>query len=146
MTFHTALPHIMAVINFATVLALLAGYKNIRAGKRDAHMRCMKIAVGLGVAFLVLYTIYHLGAGLAKFGGEGLIRPVYFTILIIHIIAAAAAAIIVPITVLRALGGRFDAHKRIAFNAWKLWMFVALSGILVYVMTIHIWPYAGAVG
>lgn len=146
MTFHQALPHIMAVINLATVLSLIAGYRNIRRGDRVAHQRCMKTAVGLGVAFLVLYTIYHLGAGLAKFGGEGMIRPIYFTILIVHIIAAAAAAVIVPITVFRALSGRFDAHKAIALRAWRLWMFVAISGIVVYVMTIHIWPYAGAAG
>lgn len=147
MTFQAALPHVMAVLNFATVMALLAGYRNIRAGDRDAHRRCMKIAVGLGVAFLVLYTLYHLGAGLAKFGGQGIIRPIYFTILVVHILASAAAAIAVPLAFFRAITGRFDAHKRIALKTWRLWMFVAVSGLVVYVMTIHIWPYApGSLG
>ena len=140
----TDLPHIMAVINTGTVIALLLGYREISRGNRDRHRTCMLTAVGLGAAFLVLYAIYHLGAGLAKFGGSGLIRPIYFTILIVHIVAAAAAAIIVPLAVFRALAGRFEAHKAIAWRTWQLWMFVALSGILVYVMTIHIWPYTGA--
>jgi uncharacterized membrane protein YozB (DUF420 family) len=104
----------------------------------------MKTAVGLGAAFLVLYLAYHFGAGLAKFGGQGLIRPIYFTILIIHIITAAAAAVVVPLAVMRALKGRFEAHRAIAERTWWLWMFVAVSGIVVYVMTIHLWPYPGA--
>ena len=140
----TDLPHIMAVLNTGTVIALMLGYREIRRGNRDRHRACMLTAVGLGAAFLVLYTIYHLGAGLAKFGGTGIIRPIYFTILIVHILAAAAAAVVVPLAVWRALTGRFAAHKAIARRTWNLWMFVALSGILVYVMTIHIWPYAGA--
>lgn len=140
----TDLPHIMAVLNAGTVIALMLGYREISRGNRDRHRMCMLTAVSLGAAFLVLYTIYHLGAGLAKFGGTGIIRPIYFTILIVHVLAAAAAAVIVPIAVFRALSGRFEAHKAIARRTWKLWMFVALSGVLVYVMTIHIWPYSGA--
>jgi len=144
MELKTTLPHIMAVINAGTVAVLLAGFFAIRSGNRERHRQCMYLAIGLGTAFLALYVLYHLGAGLAKFGGVGLIRPIYFAILIVHIIAAAGAAIIVPIAVLRALGGRFDAHRAIALRTWKLWLFVAISGLVVYVMTIHIWPYQGA--
>lgn len=139
----TDLPHVMAVINFGTVLALCGGYGAIRRGNRALHRRFMMAAVGLGSIFLVLYLSYHFGAGLAKFGGQGEIRPLYFAILIVHILAAAVASVLVPVVVTRALGGRFEAHKRLALSAWRLWMFVAITGITVYVMTIHLWPYAG---
>jgi uncharacterized membrane protein YozB (DUF420 family) len=139
----TLLPHVMFVINSGTVIALALGYRYIRRGDRARHRKCMITAVVLGTAFMVFYLSYHFGAGLAKFGGEGVIRPIYFSILIVHIITAAAAALIVPLTVARALSGRFDAHRSIAPFAWKLWMFVALSGITVYVMTIHLWPFRG---
>lgn len=141
---HAVLPHIMAVINVSTVLALSLGYVFIRRGHREAHRAAMLTAVGLGCTFLVLYLYYHFGAGLAKFGGVGFIRPVYFSILIVHILAAAVATLIVPMAVLRALKGNFEAHRSLAPRAWRLWMFVAISGITVYVMTIHIWPYGGA--
>lgn len=141
MTFKAALPHILAVINLSTVAALLGGYAAIRSGRRELHRKCMIIAVVLGATFLGLYLVYHFGAGLAKFGGYGIIRPIYFSILVIHILAAGASTPLVPLVVYRALSGRFETHRRLAARAWNIWMFVALSGIVVYVMTIHIWPY-----
>lgn len=143
MELNSVLPHVMVVINVGTVLALISGWRAIKAGDKARHQVSMKTAVGLGMAFLVLYAIYHLGAGLARFGGEGLIRPIYFTLLIVHIIAAAVAALVIPVTVYRALTGQFEKHRAIAPKTWKLWMFVALSGITVYVMTNLIWPYQG---
>ena len=140
----TILPHVLAVINVSTILTLAYGYKLIHEGRRDEHRRCMLVAVGLGVAFMVLYLSYHLGAGLAKFGGVGLIRPIYFTILVLHIAAAAIATPLVPVAFWRAFNGRIDAHRSLAPYAWKVWMFVAVSGVVVYVMTIHIWPFTGA--
>lgn len=137
------LPHILAVINVSTVLALVSGYVFIRRGDKLSHRMCMKVAVALGVAFMVLYLSYHFGAGLAKFGGVGLIRPIYFTILITHILAATIATPLVPVAVYRAINGRYEEHRRLAPWAWTIWMFVALSGIVVYVMTIHIWPFTG---
>ncbi len=141
MSLNTVLPHVLAVINVSTIAALLTGYIAIRSGHRELHRKCMLTAVALGAAFLALYLLYHFGAGLAKFGGHGLIRPIYFSILIIHILAAAVSTPLVPLVVYRALSGRFEAHRRLAMQAWSLWMFVAVSGIVVYVMTIHIWPY-----
>lgn len=137
------LPHILAVINAATVIVLLLGLREIRARDRHAHRRMMLIAVALGAAFLVIYLYYHLGAGLAKFGGQGVIRPIYFTLLIVHIIMAAVAAVIVPMAVFRALNGRFEAHKALARWAWSIWIFVSLSGLAVYAMTIHLFPFKG---
>lgn len=141
MSLNTVLPHVLAAINISTIAALIGGYFAIRNGDRALHRRFMLAAVSLGVAFLALYLVYHFGAGLAKFGGYGIIRPIYFSILVIHILAAALATPVVPLLVFRALSGREDAHRKLAVPAWSLWMFVAVSGIVVYVMTIHLWPY-----
>jgi uncharacterized membrane protein YozB (DUF420 family) len=146
MSANTILPHVLAVINVSTIAALSTGYYHIRSGRRDAHRKCMLVAAGLGVTFLAFYLVYHFGAGLAKFGGQGPIRPIYFTILIVHILASALATPVVPAAFWRAWTGNEARHRKLAPFAWKLWMFVATSGIVVYVMTIHIWPYTGEMG
>jgi putative membrane protein len=92
------------------------------------------------VVFLITYLIYHFNSGLARFGGEGIIRPIYFTLLITHVVFAAVITPLVPITVYRALKGRFERHKRIARWTWPLWMFVAVSGVVVYVMAVQLYP------
>ena len=139
----TQLPHVLAVINCMTVVLLLAGYSYIRCGDIKSHRACMLASVGMAVLFLVIYTYYHLNAGLAKFGGEGVIRPIYFTILILHVIGAITLVPMVPLTLSRALRERFDAHKLVARWTWPLWMYVSVSGVVVYVMAIHIYPYSG---
>lgn len=144
MPLNAVLPHVLAAINAATIVALATGYVLIRSGRQEAHRKCMLAALALGAAFLAFYLVYHFGAGLAKFGGEGLIRPIYFSILIIHILAAVVSMPLVPIAAWRALSGRPVLHRALAPLAWKVWMFVAVSGLVVYVMTIHVWPYPGA--
>lgn len=104
-------------------------------------MLCALIASAL---FLVVYVFYKMNSGFAKFGGEGLIRPVYFTFLIIHVVGAIALTPLVPVLVWRAWRQDFARHKRLARWVWPLWMFVGISGVVVYVATVHIWPYAGA--
>jgi len=138
------LPHINAVINAATVVVLSYGYSRIRVGDRDGHRRTMKVAVALGVAFLAIYFTYHANSGLAKFGGEGVIRPIYFTLLVIHVLAAVASAVLVAVAFFNALKSRFETHRKFARWAWPLWMFVSISGLVVYAMAIHIYPYHGA--
>lgn len=139
----TTLPHVLAVINSSTVLVLLAGFVFIRRGRHDLHKKAMLTAVSLAVLFLVIYVIYHMNSGLAKFGGEGAIRKVYFTILVFHVIGAVAIVPMVPMLVWRALKGRFDDHKRLAKWTWPLWLYVSLSGVTVYVMSLHLYPYNG---
>ncbi len=140
---HT-LPHILAAINLATVIVLLASYRFIKHGDREFHRRGMMIAAGLGALFLAIYLTYHFGAGLAKFGGHGIIRPIYFTLLIVHILMALLVALMVPVTLMRALAGRFSDHRKIAHWALPVWLFVSVSGVVVYVMAIHLYPYPGA--
>ncbi len=136
----TDLPHVNAALNGATIVFLAAGLVFILTGRRAEHRACMIGALAVSVAFLISYLIYHFNAGLAKFGGEGMVRPVYFTILITHIAIAAVITPLVPITAYRALKGRFERHKRIARWTWPLWMFVAVSGVVVYAMAVHFYP------
>ena len=135
------LPHVIAVINAATIVVLGYGYSRIRAGDREGHRRAMQGAIALGVLFLAVYLSYHAFAGLAKFGGVGPIRIVYFTLLAAHIVAAALIAVVAPVAIAFALRERFATHRRIARFALPLWMFVSASGLIVYVMTIHLYPF-----
>ena len=134
------LPHVLAVINAATIVVLLRAYSRIRAKDREGHRRTMLVAIGLGVAFLAVYLVYHAFSGLAKFGGHGAIRPIYFTLLAVHVAMAFAVAILVPLTLFNALKQRFDAHRRIARVTLPMWLFVAGSGLVVYVMAVHFYP------
>jgi putative membrane protein len=134
------LTHVLAVLNAATIVMLLFAYGRIRAGDREGHRRAMLVAIGVGAAFLVVYLVYHAFAGLAKFGGEGAIRPIYFTLLAVHVAMAFAVAILVPMTVYNALTGRFAVHRRFARVTFPLWLFVAVSGLVVYAMAVHLYP------
>jgi putative membrane protein len=138
------LTHVNAALNAATMVFLGVGLWFILRGERQRHRASMLAAFVVSVAFMISYLIYHFNAGLAKFGGEGVIRPIYFTILIVHVVAAVVIVPLVPITLSRALAGRFDRHRKIARWTWPLWMYVALSGVVVYVMSVHLFPYTGA--
>lgn len=136
-----SLPHVIAFINAATILVLGYGYSRIRVGDRRGHKRSMYVAVILGVLFLGVYLSYHAFAGLAKFGGVGPIRVVYFTLLAAHIVVAAVTAVVAPLAIAFALRGRFALHRRIARLALPVWIFVSVSGLMVYTMTVHLYPY-----
>ena len=137
------LTHVNAALNAATIVFLGMGLWFILQGDRRRHRASMLAALAVSAMFLVSYLIYHFNAGLAKFGGEGVIRPIYFTILILHVVAAVVITPLVPVTVFRALSGRYDRHRKIARWTWPLWMYVAVSGVVVYVMAVHIYPYGG---
>jgi putative membrane protein len=135
------LPHVNAALNAVTIVFLGAGFYFIRSGQREKHRACMLAAIAVSAAFLVTYLIYHFNSGLARFGGEGWIRPVYFAVLIAHVLVAIVITVMIPVTAVRALTGQFDRHRRIARWTWPLWMYVAVSGVVVYVMAIHLYPY-----
>ncbi len=136
------LTHVNAALNAISVVFLLLAYRYIRAGQIEKHKICMLIAVGVSALFLVGYVIYKANSGFAKFGGEGVIRPIYFTILIIHVIGAISILPLVPYTLYRALSGHFRRHRKIARWTWPIWVFVGISGVVVYVMAVHLYPYA----
>jgi putative membrane protein len=138
------LTHVIAALNAATVICLSAGYAFIRRGDKWRHRACMLSALAVSVLFLVVYVIYKANSGFAKFGGEGLIRPVYFTVLGLHILGAIAIVPLVPTTLYRALKGRFEDHRRLARWTWPLWMYVGVSGVVVYMMAVHLYPHVSA--
>ncbi len=137
------LPHVIAGLNALSVLCLGAGYAFIRRGDKTRHRALMLAALAASAAFLVVYVIYKLNSGFAKFGGEGAIRPIYFAILILHVAGAALLVPLVPMLVWRALSGQFERHRRLARFTWPLWMYVGISGVVVYVMAVHLFPYHG---
>lgn len=135
------LPFFNAICNSITAILLLGSLYFIKHGERQWHMRCNLAAVGLSVLFLILYVIYHSLAPETHFGGKGFIRYVYFFILITHILLAAVIVPFVLITLLRALQGNFDRHKKIARITWPLWFYVAVSGVLVYILISPYYPH-----
>jgi len=138
------LTHLNAALNAISVCFLLAGFYFIKSGERDRHRFCMLSAVAVSALFLVFYVIYKANSGFAKFGGEGVIRPIYFTILAIHVLGAMLILPLVPITLYRALKGQFNRHRKFARWTWPIWVFVGVSGVFVYVMAVHIYPHAPA--
>jgi putative membrane protein len=139
----TDLTHVNAALNAATIVLLGFGYWFIRTGRVAQHRACMLSAAAVSAAFLVSYLVYHFNAGLARFGGQGVIRPIYFSLLFAHVLIAVVITPLVPITLWRALSQRFDAHRKIARWTWPLWMYVGVSGVIVYLMAVHLYPYAG---
>ncbi len=128
------LPPIYATINGITAVVLIAGVLAIKNGKRKLHERLMTTAIALSVGFLVMYVAYHMTSDSTKFGGEGIIRPIYFSILITHIILSIAVIPLVLITYVRALANKFDKHKKIAKITFPIWLYVAVTGVVVYLM------------
>ena len=128
------LPPIYATINGITAIVLIAGVLAIKNGNRILHKRLMTSAIALSVAFLVMYVAYHMTTDSTKFGGEGSIKMVYFFILISHIILSIAVIPLVLITYVRALAERFDRHKKIAKITFPIWLYVAVTGVVVYLM------------
>ncbi len=130
----TFLPPIYATINGITAIVLIAGVLAIKNGNRKLHQRLMTTAIALSLAFLVMYVAYHMTTDSTKFGGEGVIRLVYFFILISHIMLSIAVIPLVLITYVRALAEKFDKHKKIAKITFPIWLYVAITGVVVYLM------------
>ena len=130
----TILPHVNACLNATAAVLLVIGYRLIRAGKREAHKRVMIAAFSVSVLFLVSYLVYHYQVGSVRFQGTGTIRTVYLSILLTHSVLAAAVPFLAVITLVRALKGRFDKHRRIARWTLPIWLYVSVTGVVVYWM------------
>lgn len=128
------LPPIYATTNGLTAVLLVAAVMAIKNGNRKLHQSLMTAAIALSLAFLVMYVAYHMTAESTKFGGEGVIKAIYFFILITHIALSIAIIPMVLITYVRALSQRFDAHKKIAKITFPIWLYVAVTGVIVYLM------------
>lgn len=128
------LPPIYAAINAFTALILMTAVWAIKNKKRTLHERLMKTAIILSAIFLMLYVAYHMTSDSTSFGGEGLLKYFYFFILISHILLSIVVIPFVLITFVRAITNDFEKHKKIARITFPLWLFVAISGVLVYLM------------
>jgi putative membrane protein len=128
------LPPIYATVNGLTAVVLIAAVISIKNGNRKWHERLMTTAICLSVAFLVMYVAYHMTADSTKFGGEGAIRYVYFFLLISHILLSIIIIPLVLITYVRALSESFDRHRKIARITFPIWLYVAVTGVIVYLM------------
>jgi putative membrane protein len=128
------LPPIYATVNGITAVLLVAAVLAIKKGNRKRHELLMKTAIGCSVAFLVMYVAYHMTAESTKYGGEGVLKYVYFFILITHIFLSIAIIPLVLITYVRALASKFDKHKKIAKITFPIWLYVAVTGVIVYLM------------
>jgi len=138
--FISYLPHLNAVLNSSSALLLLSGYSFIRAGRIAAHRACQLGALAVSVLFLASYLTYHYYHGTTRFKGEGLARPVYFTILTSHTILAVVIVPLIAVTLYRALRLDFVRHRKIARITLPLWFYVSVTGVAIYVMLYHIYP------
>ena len=128
------LPALNATLNGIAGVLLVIGYVLVRRRRFEQHRRVMLTAFGTSVLFLVSYVIYHANVGSRPFAGRGVIRAVYFTILITHIILAAAIVPLAIVTVSRGLSRHYDRHRRIARWTLPIWLYVSVTGVAVYLM------------
>ncbi len=135
----SALPALNAALNATCAVLLVSGYLLIRRRKVMAHKICMASAFVVAVMFLASYLTYHYQVGSMSFGGRGWMRPVYFSLLTSHTILAAGIVPLVLVTLSRALRGRFDRHVRIARWTLPLWLYVSVTGVIVYLMLYHLY-------
>ena len=135
-----ALPTLNALLNGASAVLLTAGWLFIRRRKIAAHRACMLGAFAISTLFLVSYVVYHALAGSRPFTGQGPIRWVYFPLLLSHIVLAAAMVPFVLTTLYRALGGDFLRHARLARKTAPVWLYVSVTGVVVYWMLYRLFP------
>src|SRR5947207_8680201 len=138
--FYSILPHLNATLNASSFVLLSSGYYFIRRGRVLAHRRCQLSALTASIVFLISYIVYHAHHGTTRFAGQGIARPIYFTVLTTHTILAAVIVPFVIITVRRAKRRDFLRHKRIARFTLPLWLYVSITGLIVYLMLYHLYP------
>lgn len=128
------LPALNAILNSCSAILLICGFIMIKRRRIDVHRRFMIAAFITSVLFLISYLTYHYTAGATKFPGTGTIRIVYFTILITHTILAALVPVLAIITLTRATRAQFERHKRIARWTLPIWLYVSVTGVIIYFM------------
>lgn len=134
------LPALNAALNTTCTVLLVLGYRFIRRGEKTAHRNCMVAACATSVAFLVSYLVYHYHAGHTRFENPAWFRPVYLLILLSHLLLAVAIVPLVLVTLGRALRGRFERHRAIARWTWPVWIYVSVTGVVIYALLYHVFP------
>lgn len=128
------LPPIYASINALTAILLVVALVQIRKGNRKTHERIMKLCILLSALFLLMYVAYHMTSDSTAYGGQGVLKYIYFVILLSHIFLSIVVIPFVLITFVRALNGNFQKHKKMARITFPIWLYVAVSGVVVYLM------------
>jgi uncharacterized membrane protein YozB (DUF420 family) len=128
------LPAVNASLNALSTVLLVYGYSLIRQGKREQHKRVMLSAFAVSILFLICYLVYHYEVGSVPYQGQGLMRTIYFAILISHVILAAIVPVLAIMTLWRAFQERFDKHRKIAKITLPIWLYVSVTGVIVYLM------------
>jgi putative membrane protein len=136
----SSLPHLNALLNSASAVLLVSGFILIRYHRVRAHRNCQLAAFCTSTVFLVSYLTYHYYHGATHFPGQGIARPIYFTILISHTILAIVVVPLVLITLYRAARRDFFRHRRIARWTFPIWLYVSVTGVIVYLMLYRIYP------
>jgi putative membrane protein len=134
------LPHLNALLNGTSAVLLLSGYTFIKLGRVQAHRTCQVSAVVTSTLFLASYLTYHYFHSSTRFAGQGIARPIYFTILISHTILAIVIVPLVLVTLYRAARGDFARHRKVARWTLPLWLYVSFTGVFVYLMLYQIYP------
>ena len=137
---YSIFPAINATLNGTSAVLIATGRALIRRGNMAAHRACMIAAIVCSTLFLASYLWYHAHVGSVHFQGHGIVRPVYFTILISHTLLALTVVPLVIITLVRGLRGRFARHRAIARWTYPIWLYVSITGVVVYVMLYHLYP------
>lgn len=127
-------PTMNAVLNLTSAVCLINGYRSIKQGRKDTHRKWMLAAFSCSVLFLLSYLAYHYQVGSVRFSGAGPLRTLYLGILLTHTVLAALTGPLAVATLRRALGGRFDSHKKLARITFPIWVYVSLTGVVVYLM------------
>ena len=136
----SVLPHLNATLNATSFVLLVLGFFFIRRGNVKGHVACMVSALSVSILFLVSYVVYHYNYGSVRFTGQGIVRPVYFAILLTHVVLAIVIVPLVVVTVRRALRRDFIRHRRIARWTYPLWLYVSVSGVAVYLLLYQLYP------
>ncbi len=136
----TALPTLNACLNALSGVLLVSGFIQIRKRNVRAHQRLMLSAFSVSVLFLISYLTYHYNVGSVAFTGQGWVRPLYFTILITHTSLAAVVPFLASVTLYRAWKGDFQRHRRLARVTFPIWLFVSVTGVLVYLFLYWLYP------
>jgi len=134
------LPFLNAILNSISTFFLFLGFYFIKNGNREAHKKSMLTAFTFSAAFLISYLIYHYTVGSVKFTGPELARTIYLIILIPHIILAIVMVPFIAFLLTHAFGGQFEKHKKLARFVWPVWVYVSVTGVIVYLMNYIIWP------
>jgi uncharacterized membrane protein YozB (DUF420 family) len=134
------LPAVNACLNATSTVLLTVGYVFIKQGKQVAHRNCMVAAVFTSALFLTSYLIYHYNAGRTTFANPAWFRPIYLVILLTHTVLAVVIVPMVLVTVFHAIRKNWEPHKRIARWTWPIWMYVSITGVVIYLLLYQIFP------